>query len=94
MQLQELLNSDAKITLQVTAAQLREFGEFLIQKATEKKPEPAEIYYTQEQLAELLNITRQTLWRWDKENYLHPITVGGGLKRYKKSDVDRIIFGE
>ena len=96
MEIQELLNSSAKIKLQVTAAQLREFGEFLIQKAAaEKQPEPEEKYFTQEEVAEILSVTRQTLWRWDtKTDYLHPVILGGGLKRYKKTDIDRIISGK
>ncbi len=39
----------------------------------------------------MLNVSKMTLWRWDKkDNFLHPIKVGG-LFQYRRSDIDRIL---
>lgn len=97
MEISQIISSGAAVTIAVTAAQLQNFANDLIKKARAEREaellqEGNEVYYTQEQVTKLLNVTRQTLWYWDtKSDYLHPVTVGGGLKRYKKSDIDRIL---
>ena len=40
-----------------------------------------------------LSVSDTTLWRWAKAGYLTPIYVGG-TKRYRKSDVERIMEGK
>lgn len=97
MEISQIISSGAAVTIAVTAAQLQTFANDLINKAraereAELRKEQGEIYYTAEEVQQILNVTRVTLWRWDtKSDYLHPVLVGGGLKRYKKSDIDRIL---
>ncbi len=98
MTITEIISSGANVTLQVTAAQLGEFAKDLIgqtrqQIAREVEASRSEVYYTREQTANLLNVTLPTLWNWDKKNFLKPIRVGG-LCRYRKSDIDRILTSE
>ena len=50
----------------------------------------AETYPSAYKVAEILDVSRPTLWRWEKIGYLVPIRVGGKV-RYKMSDVKRII---
>ena len=52
----------------------------------------AETYLTTEKVRQMLDVSVTTLWRWEKAKYLVPITYGG-QKRYRKSDVERIIEG-
>lgn len=52
----------------------------------------AETYLTTEKVCKMLDVSVTTLWRWAKTKYLVPITYGG-QKRYRKSDVERIIEG-
>lgn len=52
----------------------------------------AETYLTTEKVHEMLSVSLTTLWRWEKRGYLVPISYGG-QKRYRKSDVERIIEG-
>ena len=52
----------------------------------------AETYLTAEKVREMLAVSRTTLWRWAKQNYLVPIMYGG-QKRYRRSDVERIVEG-
>ena len=52
----------------------------------------AETYLTTEKVRQMLDVSVTTLWRWAKTKYLVPINYGG-QKRYRKSDVERIIEG-
>lgn len=52
--------------------------------------EKAETYLSREKVAEMLEVSKGTLWRWQKLNYLVPIMVGG-KRRYRRSDVNRIL---
>ncbi len=95
MSIIEIISSGANVTLQVTAAQLGEFAQDLIGKtrqqiAQEVAASKAEVYYTREQTASLLSVNPSTLWNWDKKDFLKPVRVGG-LCRYRKSDIDRIL---
>ena len=42
------------------------------------------------EVAELLNVTKPTLWRWEKAGYLVPKKVGKRVL-YLKSDVERML---
>lgn len=52
--------------------------------------EKAETYLSREKVAEMLEVSTGTLWRWQKLNYLVPIMVGG-KRRYRRSDVMKIL---
>ena len=43
--------------------------------------------------AEILGVTMQTLRKWDKDGKLTPTHTLGGHRRYKQTDVDRIVAG-
>lgn len=95
MSITEIISSGANVTLQVTAAQLGEFAKDLIGRtrqeiAREVEASRSEVYYTREQTATPLNVNPSTLWNWDKKDFLKPVRVGG-LCRYRKSDIDRIL---
>ena len=95
MSITEIISSGANVTLQVTAAQLGEFAKDLIGRtrqeiAREVETSRSEVYYTREQTAKLLNVNPSTLWCWDKKDFLKPVHIGG-LSRYRKSDIDRVL---
>ncbi len=50
----------------------------------------AETYLSREKVMEVLDVSAATLWRWQRQNYLVPINVGG-KRRYRRSDVNRIL---
>jgi len=54
------------------------------------KPEPQMKYLTIDQVAELLSVTRVTLWQWERKGILKPGRFGN-LKRYKVSDIERLM---
>ena len=53
----------------------------------------AETYPSREKVMEMLDVSQATMWRWQKSGYLVPINVGG-KRRYRMSDVKRILEGE
>lgn len=53
----------------------------------------AETYLSKEKVQQMLDVSATTLWRWEKAGYLVPIAFGG-QKRYRKSDVQRMLEGE
>ena len=52
----------------------------------------AETYPSVTKVAEILDVTKTTLWRWQKAGYLVPIEIGG-KRRYRMSDVKQILEG-
>ena len=52
----------------------------------------AETYLSKDKVCEMLDVSVTTLWRWEKVGYLVPLNFGG-QKRYRKSDIDKILEG-
>lgn len=50
--------------------------------------------YSISKTAEILDVTPKTLRVWDKENKLKPVLTPGGHRRYRESDLNRIIGTE
>lgn len=95
MSLYDLLLDNASLNVTISASQLLEVVDYAISKTKvefEQKQQP-EQYLTRKQTAEILDVDLSSLWRWNKENYLKPIEVGG-KRRYKKSDIDKIMEGK
>lgn len=94
MDLLNFLQSNGSLNITINAEQLIEVINYTIQKSKSEfeQKQTIETYVTRKKAAELLNVTLSTLWRWNKENYLNPVEVGG-KRRYKQSDIDRIING-
>lgn len=47
--------------------------------------------YSISKTAEILDVTPKTLRVWDKENKLKPILTSGGHRRYRESDINKIV---
>lgn len=95
MNIQELLNSGANVTISVGADDLKEFARVIVDHAKNRLESAiaegrSEVYYTAEQVVGILNVDKSTLWRWNKRDFLKPIKVGGMI-RYRKSDIDKIL---
>ena len=52
-----------------------------------------ETYPSREKVMEILDVSQSTLWRWQNSGYLVPLNVGG-KRRYRMSDVRRILEGD
>ena len=51
---------------------------------SEREEVKKETYISANQVSNLLGVSKSTLWRWEKENYLVPIRFGKKV-RYKKA---------
>ena len=94
MNLYDLLQENSALNVTINAGQLCEAIDYSIartKEAFETKQQPEE-YITRKQTAQKLDVNPSSLWRWERENYLVPIRVGGKV-RYKLSDVERIMKG-
>lgn len=95
MELTDILKSGGNITLSIKSDDLFKFADIVVEKARYKLEQEiikdqSEVYYTKDQVTKILNVNPSTLWNWSNKGYLIPVKVGG-LNRYKKSDIDRII---
>jgi len=52
--------------------------------------EEPEQYLTRKATAQMLDVDLSTLWRWDKEQYLEVVKIGG-KRRHRLSDIKRIL---
>ena len=60
---------------------------------SEREEVKKETYISANQVSNLLGVSKSTLWRWEKENYLVPVRVGNKL-RYKESEVKQFMEGK
>lgn len=58
--------------------------------AMEKDVDASEVYLTHKEVAEMLGVSTNTLWRWNKSGYLCH-TKCGRKPFYKKSDIDKLL---
>ena len=94
MNIASLIESGTNVQIVVTLSDLKEFAlavasEVMADKEAEKKEEK---YLTPDDVADMVGVSKNTLWRWEKEKYLIPIKVGR-KSRYKLSDVKSILEG-
>lgn len=95
MEILELIKQRANVTISITAGELADFADDLVDKTRRKLEKSiaenqSEVFYSKEQVCRILSINPSTLWNWDKRDYLKPIRVGG-MNRYRKSDIDTIL---
>lgn len=96
MSIHDIIESGANVTIAVSASDLRDFARKIVEETRQElvreiTEEKSEVYYSVDQVMSILNVSKMTLWRWNKkDDFLHPIKVGG-LLRYRKSDVDKIL---
>jgi excisionase family DNA binding protein len=93
----ELAKTCPELTINVKLGELIEAVEHCVNSTRTNleqiiQDEAQEKYLSIEKTAELLEVDKSTLWRWDKSNYLKPIALGG-KRRYRMSDVKKILEG-
>ena len=94
------LESGADMVAMVTASQLRDFAEYVIERQREQdarenladKEELRPLEYwcdklnvSRSTLCDKLNVSRSTLWRWEQQGKVMPTRLGGKVY-YKASD--------
>ncbi len=93
--LNEILNESSSALLIVSAADLKDFAQELLQAARKEAEQQLqerlkERHLTGKEAAELLGVDTSTLWRWCKNGYLHPADIGG-MKKYRLSEINSFI---
>ena len=91
MNLKELSNLNASVAVMVSLADLKEFVSEMVAEAA-VKPEAEEKYLTTDEVCEILHVSSNTLWRWNKSKYLCSVKVGR-TPMYRQSDIDNLRQG-
>lgn len=90
-----LANSDnPNICIAVGMNELKEFGLSLIEAGRKMglAERVAETYLTPDEVAKMLGVSTNTLWRWNKSGYLCHVKCGR-KSFYKRSDVEALMQG-
>jgi len=93
----KLVQEHPNVTLSITGGELIEAVNYCVQ-TTRKQLEQqitdanTETYPSRQKAAEILEVDLSTLHRWAKSGYLVPIEIGG-KRRYRMSDVKKILEG-
>ena len=97
--IESLVEQGVNVKIEVTAADLKMFGEGIAERAImayrqeiESKKPQEETYCNTREVRELLNVCDGTLNLWAKRGYLVPVKVGN-KNMYAMSDVRRIQTG-
>lgn len=91
----ELVDQYPDVNITVKAGELKEWAEYIVRLTHQELELQAtnvknETYLSRDEVAEMLRVDKSTLWRWNRDNYLVHIEVGG-KRRYRMSDVKRIL---
>lgn len=95
MLIQDILKSEANVSITVTANDLIQYSKHLIQATKEELENTISIkneetYITPREACAQLRVDRSTLTRWAKSKYLVAIETGG-KRLYKQSDINKIL---
>ncbi len=91
MNINSIINQGANVQIVVSALELKEaFLDWVGER--ERTEQGEETYLSVNDVMVSLNVSKPTLWRWDKAGYLSPVRVGRRTL-YKKSDIERIRQG-
>lgn len=93
MNISELSKLSANVSVCVSLADLKEFVSELIVEAAAKPVETEEKYLTISETCELLNVSSNTLWRWNRDGYLNSIKIGR-TPMYRLSDINNLRKGK
>jgi excisionase family DNA binding protein len=95
MDILEISKNLPNLNVTVKAGDLLNMMHSCIQEAREQLKQlvidaNTETYHSPDKVAKMLDVSKPTLWRWRKRNYLVPVKIGGKI-RYRKSDVKRLL---
>jgi len=82
--------------LQINMGDLCEFAHQLINNASDiarlqlERADLSKELLTIDEVVDMLNVSKMTLWRWDKSGLLTKSDIGG-VRRYHRSEVEALI---
>jgi hypothetical protein len=91
----ELAKACPGLNITINAGELVEAINYCVNKTRKELEQQitdanTEMYPSPDQVAKMLDVTKPTLWRWNKSGYLKPVEIGG-KRRYKMSDIKKIL---
>lgn len=92
MNISELSNLNASVSVCVTLNDLKEFVQQMIAEAAAKPAEAEEKFLTTDEVCDILHVSSNTLWRWGKNGYLIPHKIGR-TPMYRHSDIEHLRKG-
>lgn len=95
MQIANIIEQYPELNITMKAGELKEWAEYIVRLTQQELEQRAtnvknETYLNRDEVAEMLRVDKSTLWRWNRDNYLVHIEVGG-KRRYRMSDVKQIL---
>ena len=92
--IERLVEMGDTISVNVSVADLKEFALAVVNEvmATRQAEREEEKYLSPDEVAEMMGVCTNTLWRWNTQKYLCPVKVGR-KSRYKLSEVKRLMEG-
>lgn len=92
MNIQKMIESGSNALFVVSGGDLKEFALALIAETAARPVEAEEKYLTTDEVCEILHVSSNTLWRWNKSKYLCSVKVGR-TPMYRQSDIDNLRQG-
>ncbi len=92
MNIQQMIESGSNALFVVSGGDLKEFALALIAETAARPVEAEEKYLTTDEVCEILHVSSNTLWRWNKSKYLCSVKVGR-TPMYRQSDIDNLRQG-
>lgn len=89
------LDNYTGLNITIGIDQLKEAIDYCITKTRQEFEqgsieENSETYPTPDEVTRILGVSRSTLWRWARHNYLLPVEIGG-KRRYRMSDIKKLL---
>lgn len=95
MNILDIIKTNPNVSFTVSANDLLELVNIIISKTMDEiqqtsDKEKSEEYLTATEVSSILEVSKPTLWRWEKREYLTPIKIGG-KRKYLKSEISNLI---
>ena len=89
--IKNIIEQERNVQIVVNASDLKElFLEWEKEKDSQIQAAKEEQYLSPNETVTILGISKPTLWRWEKHDFLVPTKIGG-KKYFRKSDVDALL---
>lgn len=93
MNIMELANIGANVSVNISVGDLKEFVAEMIAEAAARPQEAEEKFLSVDEVCEMLHVSQNTLWRWNRSKYLCAVKVGR-TPMYRLSDVNILRQGK
>lgn len=95
MKINELLSMNANVSITVTASDLKEFLLEVLKVQQELSPIEGEnkLLISIDEACAMLNSARSTLWGWERDGKLIPVSRMGKRVMYRRSDILDFMMG-